>query len=793
MRKTIIVGCVLALGSMLMAETNTTNPKANLTNPFTPPTLVEKNIEAETNSTDSSKWNLTDFKKHFTDNGMNEGMIGNTNTLMMQGTEGALSSSQNPNKMTTDSLKNNEDVNNSDWLSGWSNAVQDVVIQNAIQNTSVSLLEIDDTKINCFLTRDISFQWQCTKNGLLFGGEMNSNGKTARLKCEHECYEQETCVSVQDTYDSTNFYKKADVSWKGTISKDANLTFNVSVNSSRILNFAQVELPQKYKNIGMSIEYIGKNNKTMYAVKNINLETYDSNNTVQINSQISNLKFTLSPLKKDINETEVIVSGVNLTYVADRKFICPALQNVKELVQDSLGNKCLNGQITTFTLTNGKTYELCSTSSLQGDNKDGTFSNESSCNAVCKVSYECEPNYTTMTTDTLEQIREACMVNDENSMCSDTTEDCKVARLTKAPILNEIVFNATSKAVNTIVDGVQIQGTNRPRVEPNETLNYERKKQEEWKDGAFMDMSKFSKYNKTTTAIGKESPVQHAYRMSIGQGSNIGLPGTSNVATRGLMWLLKPNSLDVNSGSNKYFYSILKARFGYMDYDIYGAKQKKFKEIWYLKTSENNDDLLAIKYGKDIGYIGSVDGNFSFIYNEYASMQDMTFNTASKTWVPFNPAQTAQYFKTSKMDGNETGGYPYWEIPIVNNSGLIIKQLDGMVTSRDPLPTRKEYFDTKMDGTGDGMLYYEALVYYSNTPRTFSELYALIDSGEMKSIYKSTEAHLYPSSIDGDGSLSNKDIKIFKYGPASDSTIYTQIYPKAEDVGKKGFIFIFMQ
>lgn len=793
MKRIAILAYAFAFGSILAGETNTTNTKANLTNPFAPPTLVEKNIEAETNSTDSSKWNLTDFKKHFTENGMNEGMIGNTNTLMMQGTEGALSASQNPNKMTTDSLKSNEDVNTSDWLSGWNNALQDVVITSAIQNTNVSLLKVDDTRINCFLTRDISFQWQCTKSGLIFGGEMNSNGRTARLKCEHECYEQEMCVSVQDTYDATNFYKKADVSWKGIVNKDANLTFNVPVNSSRILSYAQVEMPQKYKNIGLTIEYIGKSNKTMYAVKNINLETYDSNNTIQINTQVSNLKFTLSPLKKDANDTEVIVSSVNLTYVADRKFICPALQDVKDLVQDSLGNKCLNGQITTFTLTNGKTYELCSTSSLQGDNKDGTFSTESSCNAVCKVSYECEPNYTTMSTDTLEQVREACMVNDENSMCSDTTEDCKVARLTKAPILNEIVFNATSKAVNTIVDGIQIQGTNRPRVEPNESLNYERKKQEEWKDGAFMDMSKFSKYNKTTTAIGDESPVQHAYRMSIGQGANVGLPGTSNVATRGLMWLLKPNSMDVNTDNNKYFYSILKARFGYMDYDVYGAKQKKFKEIWYLKTSENNDDLLAIKYGKDIGYIGSVDGNFSFIYNEYASMQDMTFNTASKTWIAFNPYQTAQHFKTSTLDGNETKGLPYWEIPIVNNSGLIVKQFDGMVTSRDPLPVRKEHFDTKMDGTGDGMLYYELLVYYSNTPKTFSELYTLIDSGEMKSIYKSTEAHLYKNSIDGDGSISNKDIKIFRYGPASDSTIYTQIYPKAEDVGKKGFIFIFMQ
>ena len=796
MKSTLLLLSLLLVAVSSQAEVNTSNTK--LYNPFIPPTIAEKNIDAETNTTNSSQWNITDFKKFFTQKGMDESMIGNANTLMMQGKSGSLSASQNPNVMTTDSLKANSDLNNSDWLSGWNNSVRDVIITNSIQNSNVSLLKVDDTRINCFITRDISFQWQCSKNGLIFGGDMNSNGRTARLKCEHECYEQETCVSVQDTFDSSNTYKKSDVTWKGTVSKDSNLTFTVSGLKERIMTSIRVEMPQKYKGVGMSIQFTtpivsGKGGKTSYLIKDLHLDTYDSNATIPLSTQVTQLTFTFKALRSDVNATEVIVSGVNLSYVQDRKFICPALQDVKDLVQDSLGNKCLNGQIKTFTVGSGKTYELCSTNSLQGDNPDGTFSNESSCNAVCKTSYQCYPNYTTMTTNTLEQLREGCMVNNENTMCSDTTEDCKVARFTKAPILNEVVFNATTKATNTIVDGIQIQGTNRPKIEPNETLSYERKKQEEWKDGAFKNMAQFSKYNKSTSAIGSESGAQNAYRISIGQGSNVGLPGTSNVATRGLLWLLKPNSLDVNTGTNKYFYTIIKARFGYMDYDVYGQKQKKFKDVWYLKTSKENDDLLAIKYGKDIGYIGSIDGNFSFIYNEYASMKDMTFNPISKSWTVFNPAQTAQHFMSNLLDGNSTGGYPYWEIPIINNSGLIVKQFDGMVTRRDPLPNPIEYFDTSMDGTGDGMLYYEVFVYYSSAPKTFLELYTLMDSGAMKSIYKSTEAHLYPNTISGDGSISNKDIKLFKYGPANKSTIFTQIYPKAEDVGKKGFIFVFMQ
>ncbi|MFW9626252.1 MAG: hypothetical protein ACMV1K_05880, partial [Sulfurospirillum sp.] len=638
------VSLLLALTVAHSAETNSTQPK--LTNPYASPTLVEKNMDMETNSSDAANWNIADFKNHFKNNGMDESIIGNANTLMMQGTAGNLSASQNPNLMTSESLQSNKDLNNSDWLSGWNNSLKDVIVTNSIQNSNVSLLQIDNTKINCFLTRDISFQWQCTKSGVIYGGEMTSNGRVARLKCEHECYEQETCVSVQDSFNSTNTYKQADVSWQGTVNKDNNVSFTINSTQTRILTSLNVELPKQYKNVGLSIQYT-QNGKTIYAIKDLNLETYDSNGTIPINAQVSNLKFILKALKKDMNSTDVIVSGVSLNYVSDRKFICPALQDVKDLVQDSLGNKCLNGSITTFTMANGKTYELCSTSSLKGNNQDGTFSNESSCNAVCKTSYGCTPNYTTMTTDTLEQFREACMVNNENSMCSDTTDDCKVARLTKAPILNEVVFNATAKSTNTIVDGVQIQGVTRPRVEPNDILNYERRKQEEWKDGAFKNMAQYSKYNKTTSTVGSESVAENAYRMSIGLGSNVGLPGTSNVATRGLLWLLKPNSLDVNTGTTKYFYAIIKARLGYMDYDVYGQKQKKFKDIWYLKTSKDNDDLLAIKYGKDVGYIGSTDGNFSFIANQYATIQDLTFNQSTKTWIPFNPAQTAQYFMSN--------------------------------------------------------------------------------------------------------------------------------------------------
>lgn len=64
-----------------------------------------------------------------------------------------------------------------------------------------------------------------------------------------------------------------------------------------------------------------------------------------------------------------------------------------------------------------------------------------------------------------------------------------------------------------------------------------------------------------------------------------------------------------------------------------------------------------------------------------------------------------------------------------------------------------------------------------------------------RAMARARQLYVFASLIDDPAfpDLSNKDIKLFKYGPANKSTIYTQIYPAAEDVGKKGFVFVFMQ
>lgn len=103
----------------------------------------------------------------------------------------------------------------SDWLSGWNNSIRDVVITNSIQNANVSLLKLDDTRINCFITRDISFQRQCSKNGLIFSEINRFKRKEQRvLNVSMNVMSKDVCFRFKTPLMQSNTYKKSDVTWK---------------------------------------------------------------------------------------------------------------------------------------------------------------------------------------------------------------------------------------------------------------------------------------------------------------------------------------------------------------------------------------------------------------------------------------------------------------------------------------------------------------------------------------------------------------------------------------------------
>jgi hypothetical protein len=137
----------------------------------------------------------------------------------------------------------------------------------------------------------------------------------------------------------------------------------------------------------------------------------------------------------------------------------------------------------------------------------------------------------------------------------------------------------------------------------------------------------------------------------------------------------------------------------------------------------------------------------------------------------------------------------YWKFPIIINVGNLIYKLPGLVryitTSNDGLYIQKHY-DGSFNGTGDGVLNYKVYTIYSPSLLTYHDLFELIDNNKLKPIYALNDSENYPSQLQAD-SVSVKDIKIYQYGTIDKTSIKVRIRPDKEDVGKKGFIYVFIQ
>ena len=65
----------------------------------------------------------------------------------------------------------------------------------------------------------------------------------------------------------------------------------------------------------------------------------------------------------------------------------------------------------------------------------------------------------------------------------------------------------------------------------------------------------------------------------------------------------------------------------------------------------------------------------------------------------------------------------------------------------------------------------------------------MIDNNEIKPIYDSLSFDKYAKDIQSDSN--NTNTQIYLYGKKESKTGFVRIFPKKEDIGKNGFIFIF--
>ncbi|WP_457748586.1 hypothetical protein [Sulfurimonas sp.] len=761
---------------------------SNLTNPFPEATVVKDNLPQETNSSDMENWNSQDWNSYFVGKGADDSVAGNAKLMMGNTNESKVAYSQNPNLLTTDSVKADPNLKDSEDIKGWDSHDQADVLANSLNNTYVSVLDISD-KIECYITRDISFQYKCESTGLIYGGEMQKSGRDARLKCDQDCYEQKPCVNVNAEaalssatvsnltcdFSVSNSCETSAALDTDKIIKDLTLNFEDTLVDNNSTN--------KSKEYLITILLTHKNGTVTSVIKNFRRSFTTDESTMNIGDTASKIDIKVAKFEEN-NNTIANLSNIKVNYKKNDKYICRYLQNMNDIDGKSFANNCASGNIQTFEYQ-GEEYKICNDGMLGADNSDGTFSNEQSCLSVCKIPQSCVPSYNVFTTNALKTFREGCI--EGQAGCSNTNEDCKVARLKGDTVIDEAVFDATANKTTTIQSGIQIKGVIRPRIDPGADLDFERRNQEEWKDEAFKDMASNNKYSSVISAIGENTQEQNAYSIHFLSGATYGVSGGS---IRTLYWKLKPPAFDVNNDATYYLYSILVADIGYHDYSANGTLEQKKKQIWYIKTSAD-DTFKAIKIGENLGYDG-LDENNNTQVNTIASsaLENKTFT--SNAWYPYSTSSYAEYFTTQKFENNDL---PYWRFPIVSNLGNLVYKLQGMVRSVTRISGGydQKYYSGNFDGTGDGLLTFSVYTYYSPNRLSYDNLFSKIDDKEMKKIYKQGEEYLYTQKTEGDADGNNTVVQIFQYGTSDKTSLYTIIHPKKEDIGKKGFIFVFMQ
>lgn len=790
--------------TFLIADSNNTTPSGvpRFENTLEPRATVEKDMEVASDDNNITTYNIADLNKFLSEDNnsaikLDKNIGINMQTIMGGTTQANTAYTSNPNKVTTQMLQTDDNFATDESIqNGYDDETKNDILVKSMNNQYVTLLDIPDT-INCYIARDISFRWECPSTNIVYGGDINSNGRSARLKCEEECYHQYNCKAIEpnmeDQIETESNFACDFQMYPNGCSYDKNFSSTKRIKNIYI-NFAE----DFDKNFKLTINTIDSNNENNSIIQNTSGVLLENNTTIPINRNIKGFSLKFIPIAD--NNTTLNIENISYENKNGGSWICPILQNTDLYPENNITTTCSSGNIVTLISENGTPYTICNDGLYGADNSNGTFSTEEGCNSICKTGIACRPNTTVMSTAELaHSFREGCI--EGQAACSNEAQDCKKARITHQTILNETVFNATSTGVKTVENTVAIDGVDRPRVNPIQPTgpsDFENIQREEWKDEAFQDMVSGSKYAISNIAIGEDSNASSGFRRGVSSGASYGTVNSNGVYS--LSWNLKPRALDVNNNVQYNLYAIIEVELFYYGYDQNMNMVKKGKKIWYVKKDET-DDLEAIKFGDNIGRYEDVnitnpdtnETTFSsnFIANTTATIDYKHFNPITKEWYSYNPSsELAKTFKTMSFGIHNL---PYWNIPIISNIGHITNELDGAVRSvtNDATGTIRHY-SGPYDGTGDGMLVYTIYVGYSETQLDYEMIFDKINSGEFQKIYKFKEDRLYRNKPKSNSPNSNL-FKIYQYGAEDSATIFVTIKPKPEDIGKKGFIYVFFQ
>lgn len=742
-------------------------------------TTVTKTYADPTNDKDSSKWNTKDWETYMKKEGTDTGIVGNTQTGLQsfQGSDDAFTG--NPNSMQSPTIQQNDKYKDNKSL----NAFTDKLLNNIISSTvgHNSNKSLTDKTVKCYITRDIPLRYKCSFTGLLYGGSMESDGSMAKNQCEDECYEQFESVEIEKEGSNADLTM---VDMLLNTATDDNLSsYETSTNQSKsiinenVINTITFDYEvTANKKAYLTIQHTNMKNEQSEIVKNLTFQNKGSK-SITLNSLTKNITFILTGKEK---ATEFKITNIKLK-INGGKYICPLLQDISKKNAGNFAYLCPSGRVKT--LAKGyKSYSICEDYGVVGDNYDGSFSTQASADTLCKKNYGCSLDVTYMNTAILQNFREGCIEGQAN--CDQNT--CRDLRVTNATILNENVFDGGLFPKQSIVNEAQVQGVNRPRILLRTDLDFQTRTAEELKDEAYQNMIQNNKYSISTVKLDENTQMSSAY--------NIGINGSSSLyagsAKRALFWLLKPDAYSVNTTIKMYaIYDVIVTK---KIINEQGKNETVKDRIFYVQI-DNNDVLKPFarieNYATNISSVNNVTNTTtlenSFI--ETSSLLYKSFNTTSKTWYTHSSTLQAEYFSSEKL---VLDSLPYKRIKLISEINNLVYLFPGIkrsVISKGPIDT--SIYTGDYNGTGETISKITVYTYYTSSNLTYQNIIEKINNNEIKPIYDTLGFDKYAKEVSNDGTSEN--YQIYLYGKNTEKTGFVRLFPKKEDIGKNGFIFIF--
>jgi hypothetical protein len=767
MIKITLIICLL-LFNISFADSNETNTTSSLS-PIEQETQKRRGFESDEQYTtyktyddavetdDHSQWNTSNWQKQSAQNGANTGSIGKMQDFFK--TDG----NTDINKVRTDTIR--QDPNAPANLKVWTQNMQDTLASNAINNNG---LQVGQT-VKCYIARDIPIRFQCTKTGLSYGGYINSNGLEAQKKCESECYDQSSCKEAEAPVLLKKYIDPIKVD-DDTPAQEKSVLLPEGIPLDKIT--MQLSSDQN-ATVKIKVFITAKNKESIIA----DLSVKDKNITLPLGFRGEKISVLM---EQTTAKTKSQLDAITIHYKEQGKYICPLLQDISLKNPGNYAFSCPSGKIKSFSIQ-GSTYKICEDYGVVGDNLDGTFSTLEGCQYTCKKKYQCTQDIRTYNENVLKQFREGCIEGQENCRL----DTCTNLRNLKTPILNETVFDATSKPVQTIVSSAYQEGTYRPKPVVDTDLAFSEKLAEEYKEKAYMQMLLNGTYTSAKVTLDENTQSDSAFAISVG----------NNLEAATLYWQYKPASFDVSSGKFK-FYTVVEVIAQRMDYVNSLKKNEVRNRILYVKKDTSSMFYpFAIKENAEYTTIGENDELLATT-NTSARWEYKTFTGG--TWYYIPPTNILEHYKSEPIEMETV----VMRTKVINDMSTIFKgAVPGIVRSiatNGPIETKKYTGD--FDGTGEFIANYKvyAFVLPENQQMSYQDFVQKIDNGSIKPFFDSIRRANFKQVLEDDGNMKMQvgetneyEIKSYQYGKINNKTGFVEITPKKEDVGKNGYVFIF--